>query len=185
MDLFSCHWLRHADAALLCRCVQGRRKNRIAGEHADSIDYRFAHNTPTLHMKYLVKGRTSFARAGWYLGPLASFACGAPAENAPGRQTMDEAWWTGPLLAASASTLPQGHFLVEPYLFDVITYGRHDADGGRKYRPAQGRAGADATTLPQRTMLLIRCIILRYAGPSPRSPEYCPMNRSALWLSYR
>ena len=28
------------------------------------------------------------------------------------RQSRDDAWWTGPLLAASAATLPQGHFLV-------------------------------------------------------------------------
>jgi len=39
------------------------------------------------------------------------------------RQSRDEAWWTGPLLAPSPATLPQGHALVEPYLFDVITSG--------------------------------------------------------------
>ena len=43
-------------------------------------------------------------------------------EPAAGRQAMADAWWTGPLLAASASTLPQGHFLVEPYIYDVITW---------------------------------------------------------------
>jgi hypothetical protein len=37
------------------------------------------------------------------------------------RESRDEAWWTGPLLAPSPATLPQGHALVEPYLFDVIT----------------------------------------------------------------
>jgi hypothetical protein len=37
------------------------------------------------------------------------------------RQSLDDAWWTGPMLAASAGTLPQGHFLVEPYLYDVIS----------------------------------------------------------------
>jgi hypothetical protein len=37
-----------------------------------------------------------------------------------GRQSMQDAWWTGPLLANSANTLPQGHFLVEPYFYDVI-----------------------------------------------------------------
>jgi len=36
------------------------------------------------------------------------------------RQSMDDAWWTGPLLAPNASTLPRGHFLIEPYLYDVI-----------------------------------------------------------------
>jgi Putative MetA-pathway of phenol degradation len=36
------------------------------------------------------------------------------------RQTLDDAWWTGPMLAPSAATLPRGHFLIEPYLYDVI-----------------------------------------------------------------
>ena len=37
------------------------------------------------------------------------------------RQQLGEAWWTGPLLANNASTLPRGHFLVEPYLYDEIS----------------------------------------------------------------
>src|ERR1700730_1381205 len=45
-------------------------------------------------------------------------------DNAPtaglNRQALDDAWWTGPLLAPNASTLPRGHFLIEPYLYDVI-----------------------------------------------------------------
>src|SRR5216683_1850901 len=36
------------------------------------------------------------------------------------RQALDDAWWTGPMLAPSAATLPRGHFLIEPYLYDVI-----------------------------------------------------------------
>jgi hypothetical protein len=36
-------------------------------------------------------------------------------------QSMDDAWWTGPLLANSAATLTPGHFLIEPYLYDVTT----------------------------------------------------------------
>ena len=36
------------------------------------------------------------------------------------RQSMDDAWWTGPMLAPNATTLPRGHLLIEPYLFDVI-----------------------------------------------------------------
>lgn len=48
------------------------------------------------------------------------------------RQSLDDAWWTGPILAAGAGTLPQGHALVEPYLFDVIRYGRYDRDGKEK-----------------------------------------------------
>ena len=45
----------------------------------------------------------------------------ARAEDTASRQSMDDAWWTGPLLAASASSLPRGHFLVEPYLYDIIS----------------------------------------------------------------
>lgn len=36
------------------------------------------------------------------------------------RQSLDDAWWTGPMLAPSAATLPRGHVLIEPYLYDVI-----------------------------------------------------------------
>jgi hypothetical protein len=50
------------------------------------------------------------------------------AARADNRQTLDDAWWTGPMLAPSAETLPQRHFLVEPYLYDAqaphaTTYG--------------------------------------------------------------
>jgi len=36
------------------------------------------------------------------------------------RQLLDDAWWTGPMLAPNATTLPRGHFLIEPYLYDVV-----------------------------------------------------------------
>ena len=45
----------------------------------------------------------------------------ALAADAPPRQSLDDAWWTGPIIANSAATLPQGHFLIEPYLYDVIS----------------------------------------------------------------
>lgn len=51
------------------------------------------------------------------------------------RQSLDDAWWTGPILAASASTLPQGHVLIEPYVFDVITQKRFDSNGDRHGTP--------------------------------------------------
>lgn len=35
------------------------------------------------------------------------------------RQSLDDAWWTGPVVAYSARSLPQGHWLIEPYLYDV------------------------------------------------------------------
>ena len=37
------------------------------------------------------------------------------------KQTLDDAWWTGPILANSAATLPRGHVLIEPYVNDVMT----------------------------------------------------------------
>jgi len=38
---------------------------------------------------------------------------------------MQSARWTGPMLASTAETLPQGHFYTEPYFFDVISNGDH------------------------------------------------------------
>ncbi|HLB09855.1 MAG TPA: hypothetical protein VK617_09990 [Gemmatimonadaceae bacterium] len=60
----------------------------------------------------------------------ASYPLAAPAQQASdtvvpsrtsvvSRQSTDDAWWTGPMLAASPNTLPRGHFLVEPYIYDV------------------------------------------------------------------
>jgi hypothetical protein len=48
------------------------------------------------------------------------------------RQSLDDAWWTGPIVAAGAATLPQGHALIEPYVYDVVTRGRYGSDG--RYR---------------------------------------------------
>ena len=45
------------------------------------------------------------------------------------QQSLEDAWWTGPLLAPSAGTLPQGHWLLEPYVFDLMSYGRFDRNG--------------------------------------------------------
>ncbi len=47
------------------------------------------------------------------------------------KQSLDDAWWTGPIVAAGAGTLPQGHVLIEPYLYDVIRYARFDRNGDR------------------------------------------------------
>ncbi|MBV9725263.1 MAG: transporter [Gammaproteobacteria bacterium] len=47
------------------------------------------------------------------------------------QQSRQDAWWTGPMLAPNAATLPQGHALIEPYLFDVITTGHFDANGNK------------------------------------------------------
>jgi hypothetical protein len=41
------------------------------------------------------------------------------------RQSLTDAWWTGPLLAASPNALPPGHWLIEPYLYDVMSDHTH------------------------------------------------------------
>ena len=43
----------------------------------------------------------------------------AASTSSPICQSLDDAWWTGPMLAAGAGSLPRGHFLIEPYLYDV------------------------------------------------------------------
>jgi hypothetical protein len=70
---------------------------------------------------------------------LAASSTNGHAEEAGGsapeetqRQSLEDAWWTGPIVAAGAGTLPQGHALVEPYLFDVIRYARFDRDGKKR-----------------------------------------------------
>lgn len=48
------------------------------------------------------------------------------------REPLSDAWFTGPMLAPSANTLPRGHFLIEPYLFDVTTQGFYDRNHVRR-----------------------------------------------------
>ncbi|TAN03989.1 MAG: transporter [Rhodanobacteraceae bacterium] len=48
------------------------------------------------------------------------------------RRVHDDAWWTGPMLANSADTLPRGHMLIEPYVYDVSSKGV-DSFGSRAY----------------------------------------------------
>lgn len=74
-----------------------------------------------------------------YLGvtiALLAISPGAHAQDTgapgPARQSLEDAWWTGPMLTPSAATLPRGHVLIEPYLFDNMARGRFDADGVRR-----------------------------------------------------
>jgi hypothetical protein len=46
------------------------------------------------------------------------------------------------MLAASASTLPKGHVLIEPYLFDVMAVGRFDRDGKMHSTPRADGVGS-------------------------------------------
>jgi hypothetical protein len=47
-------------------------------------------------------------------------------------ESASDAWWTGPMLANSAETLPPGHFLFEPYLYDIRSPGSNSF-GSRTY----------------------------------------------------
>jgi hypothetical protein len=69
---------------------------------------------------------------------------GVVAAEDSSRQSREDAWWTGPILAAGAATMPKGHWLVEPYVFDVISQGRYDDDGHRQ--PGARRHGFGSLT---------------------------------------
>lgn len=74
-----------------------------------------------------------FRRFGFFAAWLGlAFVVHAQAADAGDRQSLDDAWWTGPLLANSADTLPRGHFLIEPYLYDVTSKGA-DRFGSRTF----------------------------------------------------
>ena len=83
-------------------------------------------------------GHVVFGAALWAAASSVAVARPAPAPSpsppaattAPtDREALADAWWTGPMLAPSAGTLPRGHLLVEPYVFDVMQYGSYDRAG--------------------------------------------------------
>jgi hypothetical protein len=66
------------------------------------------------------------------LCPVPGVAQTDPGAPAPARQALSEAWWTGPMLANSAATLPRGHALIETYVYDVHS-ARGDSLGSLTY----------------------------------------------------
>ena len=50
------------------------------------------------------------------------------------RAAMNDARWTGPLLASNAETLPKGHVYTEPYFFDSISGGEHSPGSSGFYQ---------------------------------------------------
>jgi hypothetical protein len=82
----------------------------------------------------------AFAVLGLLFGLMSTRA--AWAQNSSDRQSLDDAWWTGPMLAPSAATLPQGHFLVEPYLYDVIQQSEFDHEGVKRRAPESNGFGS-------------------------------------------
>jgi hypothetical protein len=85
----------------------------------------------------------------------------AASDTPPARQALDDAWWTGPLLASGASTLPKGRALIEPYLYDAKPYGVLDGKGKRHPAP-------DADTFGSQTYLLYGVTDTFTAGLIPR-----------------
>jgi hypothetical protein len=66
-------------------------------------------------------------------GDASATAQDAPPNHAAiARQRLEDAWWTGPLIANSPAPLPKGRAYVESYLFDVRSPGS-DAFGSQTY----------------------------------------------------
>jgi Putative MetA-pathway of phenol degradation len=63
------------------------------------------------------------------------------------QQSLDDAWWTGPMLAPNAATLPQGHMLFEPYVYDLVSNAHFDANGERHSGPYEHDVGSQAYVL--------------------------------------
>jgi len=79
--------------------------------------------------------------------PAIVLLLGVGVANANTNQPRDDAWWTGPLLAASPGSLTPGHFLIEPYLFDAIPQGHYDNDGQRHPAPHANDFGSQSYLL--------------------------------------
>jgi hypothetical protein len=82
---------------------------------------------------------TQFTTRGLLLALALTASAAAAADEAAAdvtRQSRDDAWWTGPLLAPNASTFPAGHALIESYVFDVNSNGQFDTSG--HHAPASG-----------------------------------------------
>ncbi|MGH8138747.1 MAG: transporter [Steroidobacteraceae bacterium] len=97
----------------------------------------------------------------------ASSVSSAPSAASPDRQSRDDAWWTGPLLAPSAGTLPRGHFLIEPYLFDSMPQGRYDARGTRRSVPHQNNFGSQSYVIYGLTDRMSVGLIPRFGFNAP------------------
>ncbi|NVJ99528.1 MAG: transporter [Alphaproteobacteria bacterium] len=64
---------------------------------------------------------------GFLLSALLGWLLASPllAEEGPqiGRQSLEDAWWTGPVITMSAASMPKGHSYFEPYLYSVRSGG--------------------------------------------------------------
>lgn len=72
------------------------------------------------------------------IGTLLLSALATPAQPPPctSRQSFNDAWFTGPMLANTAATPSRGHLLLEPYLTDTRTQATYSPSGTRLPAPA-------------------------------------------------
>jgi hypothetical protein len=77
-------------------------------------------------------------------GQFAALAPGAARADPAARQSLDDAWWTGPLLAPTAATLPVGHILFEPYFYDSIPFASIDKHGASHPVPRENDFGSQS-----------------------------------------
>jgi hypothetical protein len=100
-------------------------RRSIFSNHGAASSRRVATDGAALRLEAL-----AFALGVLVLATHVDAASEAPA--AIDRQALDDAWWTGPIIAAGAGTLPKGRALIEPYVFDVISDRRYDDNGDRR-----------------------------------------------------
>jgi Putative MetA-pathway of phenol degradation len=96
---------------------------------------------------------------------LSCGAATAAAQESP--ESLDEAWWTGPMLAPNAAALPQGHVLIEPYLYDLISNGHFDSNGGRHTGPYEHDVGTQGYALYGLTDRITAGMIPRFSYNEP------------------
>jgi hypothetical protein len=75
-------------------------------------------------------------------GTNAAPSVGAVPTGDAAQESSSEAWWTGPLVASSAMTLPQGRFYVESYLYDSVSYATFDYQGRMHGVPRRNDLGS-------------------------------------------
>ena len=96
----------------------------------------------------------------------------AAAPWARAQQAREDAWWTGPMLAPSGATLPQGHALLEPYLYDVMSDGRFDGGGTHRGAPSEHDVGSLTYVLYGLTDRVTVGMIPRFAYNAPANAPH-------------
>lgn len=102
---------------------------------------------------------------------------------AAAQQSREDAWWTGPMLAPNAATLPQGHALIEPYVFDIISNGHFDTSGDKHGGPLEHDIGSLTYMLYGLTDNITAGLIPRFFFDAPAgAPSSSGVRRGDLTL---